>query len=92
MHCFSKHVLRSFISYCSGHSNVPATYRHSPLGTWVGKQREEYKKLKAKKASQLDQSRIDRLNEIGFQWSIQNWTITSWDDRYQVSIYPTFIL
>ena len=58
----------------------------------MGKQREEYKKLKAKKASQLDQSRIDRLNEIGFQWTIQNWTITTWDDRYQVSIPHVYML
>ncbi len=58
----------------------------------MGKQREEYKKLKAKKSSQLDKSRIDRLNEIGFQWSVQNWTITSWDDRYQVSIPCRFRL
>ncbi|KAL3817535.1 hypothetical protein ACHAXA_003708 [Cyclostephanos tholiformis] len=70
----------------NGHCNVPATYRHSPLGTWVGKQREEYKKLMAKKSSQLDEARINKLNEIGFQWCVQAWTITSWDDRYQALV------
>ena len=69
----------------SGHCNVPATYRHSPLGTWVGKQREEYKKLKDKKSSQLDKYRIDKLNEIGFQWTILNWTTVSWEDRFEAS-------
>ena len=71
----------------SGHCNVPATYRHSPLGTWVGKQREEYKKLKDKKSSQLDNYRIDKLNDIGFQWSLMNWTTVSWDDRFEVSSF-----
>jgi len=66
-----------------GHCNVPATYRHSPLGTWVGKQREEYKKLKDKKSSQLDKYRIDKLNEVEFQWSLQSWTVISWDDRFE---------
>ena len=74
-----------FFFYISGHCNVPATYRHSPLGTWVGKQREEYKKLKDKKSSQLDKYRIDKLNDIGFQWSLLNWTTVSWDDRFEVS-------
>ncbi|KAL3785275.1 LOW QUALITY PROTEIN: hypothetical protein ACHAW5_008289 [Stephanodiscus triporus] len=64
-----------------------ATYRQrTATPPWAPGWREEYKKLKAKKASQLDQSRIDRLNEIGFQWSIQNWTKTSWDDRYQALV------
>ena len=66
----------------SGHCNVPATYRHSPLGTWVGKQREEYKKLKDKKSSQLDKYRVDKLTKIKFQWSLQAWKTISWDDRY----------
>jgi len=66
----------------NGHCNVPATYRHSPLGTWVGKQREEYKKMKDKKSSQLDKYRIDKLNEVSFQWSLQSWTVISWDDRF----------
>lgn len=75
-----------FNPYCrSGHCNVPATFRHSPLGTWVGKQREEYRKLKDKKSSQLDKYRIDKLNEVGFQWSLQSWKIISWNDRFDVS-------
>jgi hypothetical protein len=67
----------------NGHTNVPPTHKHSPLGSWVNKQREEYKKIQNKAPSQLDRYRIDRLNEINFQWSIQNYDIISWDDRYK---------
>merc|ERR1712194_857019 len=42
----------------------------------------EYKKLKEKKSSQLDKYRIDKLNEVNFQWSLQCWTVISWDDRF----------
>jgi hypothetical protein len=72
----------------NGHTNVPPTYKHSPLGSWVNKQREEYKKLHNKKAtpSQLDKYRIDKLNEINFQWSIQKHDVISWDDRYKALV------
>jgi len=66
-----------------GHCNVPATFRHSPLGTWVGKQREEYKKMKDKKSSQLDRYRVDKLNAVRFKWTLQNYTVISWDDRFE---------
>mmetsp|Transcript_13924 Transcript_13924/g.27898 ORF Transcript_13924/g.27898 Transcript_13924/m.27898 type:complete len:551 (-) Transcript_13924:2-1654(-) len=67
----------------NGHPNVPATYRHSPLGTWVGKQREEYKKFMNKQSSQLNKYRIDKLNEVGFQWSLQQWKVIPWDERFE---------
>ena len=70
-----------------GHCNVPATYRHSPLGTWVGKQREEYKKFTNKRSSQLSKYRIDKLEEVGFQWSLQQWTVIAWDDRFEVCTF-----
>ena len=50
------------------------------------KQREEYKKMTKKKSSQLDKYRIDKLNEIGFQWSLASYTVVSWDDRFEVSL------
>ncbi|KAL7469173.1 hypothetical protein ACHAXS_009476 [Conticribra weissflogii] len=71
----------------NGHPNVPATYRHSPLGTWVGKQREEYKKFMNKQSSQLNKYRIDKLNEVGFQWSLQQWKVIPWDERFEVSCF-----
>jgi len=67
----------------NGDCNVPATYRHSPLGTWVSKQREEMKKLKDKKSSQLDMYRINKLNEINFQWRLQNCSVVSFDERLE---------
>ncbi|KAL9180410.1 hypothetical protein ACHAXT_008380 [Thalassiosira profunda] len=66
-----------------GHCNVPATHRHSKLGNWVGKQREEYKRMKDKKSSQLDMYRIEKLNAVGFKWSLQNYTVVSWEDRFE---------
>ena len=51
----------------NGHTNVPPTHKHSPLGSWVNKQREEYKKIQNKAPSQLVKYRIDKLNEINFQ-------------------------
>ncbi|KAL7475654.1 hypothetical protein ACHAW6_001565 [Cyclotella cf. meneghiniana] len=63
-------------------ANVPTTAGHSKLSKWVGKQREEYKKFINKESSQLDRTRIDRLNAIGFQWSLQQWTVVPWEDRF----------
>jgi hypothetical protein len=65
-------------------ANVPTTQGHSKLSKWVGKQREEYKKYKNKQSSQLDRERIDRLNKIGFQWSLQSYSVIPWDERFEV--------
>ena len=64
--------------------NVPTTAGHSKLSKWVGKQREEYKKFINKQSSQLDRHRIDKLNKIGFQWSLQQWSIVPWEERFEV--------
>lgn len=48
-----------------GHVNVPIKYK--TLGQWVTKHR------KAKRAGTLQQSRIDRLEEIGFIWDVKEW-------------------
>lgn len=69
-------------------ANVPttATAGHSKLSKWVGKQREEYKKFIGKKSSQLDRHRIEKLNEIGFQWSMHQWTAIPWEERFEVRL------
>ena len=41
------------------------------------------KKLKDKKSSQLDMYRINKLNEINFQWSLQNYNVVSFDERLE---------
>ena len=49
-----------------GHCLVPNNYKDDiKLGTWVGKQRWWYKK------GGLSQSRIDKLNALGFCWEVK---------------------
>ena len=49
-----------------GHCNVPHGYSANPqLGTWVRNQRTYYKR------SKLDAEQIQRLEEIGFVWSVR---------------------
>jgi hypothetical protein len=48
-----------------GHVNVPIKYK--TLGQWVTKHR------KAKRAGALSQSRVERLDEIGFIWDVKEW-------------------
>lgn len=40
--------------------------------------------MKDKKSSQIDKYRIDKLNEVNFQWSLQKSTKISWNDRFEV--------
>jgi hypothetical protein len=46
-----------------GHCNVSA--KSGKLGRWIAKQRDYYKK------GMLSQERINKLNELGFQWAIR---------------------
>ena len=55
-----------------GHCNVPLL-GHGPLGNWVGTQRAVYKK------GNLSSERIQRLDDIGFDWARRP---TTWDERY----------
>jgi len=48
----------------AGHCNVSA--KSGKLGRWIAKQRDYYKK------GMLSQERINKLNELGFQWSIRS--------------------
>ena len=55
-----------------GHCDVPFSYPENPsLGRWVRKQR-VFKE-------QLPEQRIQRLNEIGFQWRLFE---LSWEKQY----------
>ena len=50
----------------NGHCKVPEGYSHNrQLATWVSHLRESYKK------KNLSQERIDRLNRLGFCWTIK---------------------
>ena len=80
------HRFSELLEYIEKHKtpNVPTTAGHSKLSKWVGKQREEYKKFMNKQSSQLDRNRIDKLNEVGFQWVLQQWTVVPWEERFEV--------
>jgi hypothetical protein len=54
-----------------GHCHVPRRYADNPsLGHWCSEMRKAYKKIQKgiKANSNLSQGRIERLEEIGFQW------------------------
>eukprot|EP00814_Leptocylindrus_danicus_P018345 CAMPEP_0116014752 /NCGR_PEP_ID=MMETSP0321-20121206/6442_1 /TAXON_ID=163516 /ORGANISM="Leptocylindrus danicus var. danicus, Strain B650" /LENGTH=165 /DNA_ID=CAMNT_0003484419 /DNA_START=337 /DNA_END=831 /DNA_ORIENTATION=- len=50
-----------------GHCNVPR--RSGKLGTWVDKQRVQYRLLLDGRQSSMADERIQKLESIGFQWS-----------------------
>eukprot|EP00978_Attheya_sp_CCMP212_P029096 scaffold102216_cov59-Attheya_sp.AAC.1 len=52
-----------------GHTNVPQ--KAGPLGRWVSTQRRHYRFLQEGEDSQLTQERMDRLNELEFEWSLK---------------------
>ena len=52
-----------------GHLNVPQ--KKGPLGRWVSTQRRHYRFVQEENPSQLSPDRIDRLNQIGFQWRLK---------------------
>mmetsp|Transcript_26549 Transcript_26549/g.48166 ORF Transcript_26549/g.48166 Transcript_26549/m.48166 type:complete len:885 (-) Transcript_26549:148-2802(-) len=65
-----------------GHCRVPG--RMKPLGGWVKIQREDYKKRQDQKVSPMSNSRIKRLEEIGFEWRVLDPShLNQWDDRFQ---------
>jgi len=76
--------LKELVEYKNehGHTLVPARYKDNPkLGKWVDKQRVQYKyKLKQRgEASQLNDERVDKLNEMGFVWDVHE---AAWQSKY----------
>ena len=58
-----------------GHCNVPKRYKDDPsLGKWAGSMRYAYNQIQLGLKPQhcLTQARIEKLEEIGFQWKIRN--------------------
>merc|ERR1712194_159249 len=56
----------------NGHTRVPQHYTpNKALGKWVAKQREQYKLYKKGKHSFLTPDRLEKLNTIGFVWSVR---------------------
>ena len=65
-----------------GHCNVPSDdSANKELGTWVHKQRTEYRlQEKGKQSSAMTAERIALLEEIGFVWKPQE---SGWMERYE---------
>lgn len=65
-----------------GHCLVPNRYPENPkLGTWVGKQRKQYKLRQDGKSSCLTEQRIQELDELDFVWSLRS--LVDWDERLE---------
>ena len=57
-----------------GHCNVPQHYSaNESLGRWVNKQRLHYKYMREGKRSCMRDERVKKLEDIGFQWSLNNY-------------------
>ncbi|GFH61990.1 hypothetical protein CTEN210_18466 [Chaetoceros tenuissimus] len=55
----------------NGHCNVPRVYEpNKALGTWVYKQRQEYRKMSEGLYSWITQERVEKLENIGFSWVV----------------------
>jgi len=53
------------------HTNVPQRYTiNKPLGSWVNKQRNQYRLIEEGKPSLLTKERIESLNNLGFVWRL----------------------
>lgn len=68
-----------------GNVDVPLKYPPNPsLGTFVNRQRTEYRKMLAGKPSSMVKEKIDELNRLGFTWAVRE-SHTSWEERFEVS-------
>ena len=55
-----------------GHCRVPGKYNTDPeLGRWVKNQRDKYRLLREERKSSMTPQRIERLEQIGFEWSLK---------------------
>lgn len=65
----------------NGHCNVPYIYKENPcLGQWVKRQRHQYKLQKQGMHSNLNASRIQSLDALGFIWDSHG---AAWEEKYQ---------
>ena len=66
--------LQDYAARHKGDCCVPISYpRNRPLANWVSTQRKQFNKRMAGKPSDLDDYRLQRLEEIGFVWSARSW-------------------
>jgi hypothetical protein len=61
-----------------GHCRLPTSYNEVPgLGWWVHRQRSDYKENK------LNPEKISKLEELKFQWALQDKPHKQWDERFE---------
>ena len=64
------------VQYKAKHGDCNSSAEQGQLGKWVDTQRTNYKK------GNLSQDRIDRLNGIGFEWTLQRGRKGDWETRF----------
>jgi hypothetical protein len=68
----------------TGHCKVPARFKANPkLGRWVMTQRRQFTLLMQGYPSALTAERIQRLEGIGFTWSIRPEPVKTWNRKFQ---------
>jgi hypothetical protein len=66
-----------------GDCNVPQKYpKNPPLGTWVNKQRMEYKNYLEGDKHSLTETKLEKMEDVGFDWGKRKGD-HSWEERYQ---------
>eukprot|EP00970_Alexandrium_tamarense_P010586 scaffold2163_cov267-Alexandrium_tamarense.AAC.2 len=71
----------------AGDCRVPRNFtENEQLGKWVGNLRQHYKQRLEGKKNSLNDSRVKRLGDLGFEWSLRRRHTTtklvSWEDRF----------
>jgi len=61
-----------------GDCNVPQKWK--PLGSWVNRQRKQYKKKQNGEKVSLSDQRVEKLEAIGFSWGKKK---DVWNDRFK---------
>jgi len=68
----------------NGNCRVPARYKANPkLGRWVMTQRRQFTVLMQGLPSALTAERIQRLESLGFTWSVRPEPASTWNRRFQ---------
>jgi Helicase associated domain len=56
-----------------GHCRMPYNYSTVPgLGEWVAEQHQDYKRMRARQISAMNDTRIKLLEHAGFVWNTEN--------------------
>lgn len=68
----------------NGHCDVPRSCKKlKHLSIWVSNQRQFCKRVREEKPSQITKQRIELLDQIGFNWSLNRNPQEKWQERYE---------